>query len=195
MARPCPQGREILVGPRGGHYYLSPSGHKVYCAPPAVPPVLPMPPPIEIYLGSVEISSVTTISQSGFIDELTRMYLECFHRRADQLTFLPPSTLFVVATDSKYTNLIASAVVSYARPQQAYIFNVCTRPAYRGKGYMRTLMVALIDQVRTRYPTFTFYLDVEPGNIPAKRLYESLGFIKVRSDRQGRKIYDLMELK
>lgn len=191
MVRPYPLDREVFTGPRGGHYYLSPSGNKVYCAPP-IPPITF---PTETYLGSVEISSEATLHQSGLISELTQMYLECFHRRADQLTFLPPSTLFIVATNPEYTNLIASAVVSYIRPQQTYIFNVCTRPAYRGRGYMRTLMNALIEQVRTRHPALPFRLEVEPSNVPAKKLYESLGFVKIGDTQQGRKVYDLMELK
>lgn len=50
MAKPCPANVPILTGPRGGSYYLSPSGRKVYCVPsPAVAPavaVAPAPAPV-----------------------------------------------------------------------------------------------------------------------------------------------------
>ena len=42
MTKACPPGREVFVGPRGGHYYLTASGGKVYCTPPAVIPPAPI---------------------------------------------------------------------------------------------------------------------------------------------------------
>jgi len=220
MARVCPPDREIFVGPRGGHYYLTPSGNKVYCRSPVPTVSSPEPAvgvlarleaeqeyqpkrlgpkpsrlePIDTYLGSIEISSASTIYQTSLIGELTSMYEDCFHRRVTHLTFLPPSTLFVMASDPGYTNLIASAVVSYANPDHAYIFNVCTRSAYRGRGYMRTLLTTLIDQTQEQYPGLPIYLEVEPNNIPAKRLYESLGFEYISTVKEGRKVYEVMQL-
>ena len=41
MAKPCPANVPILTGPRGGSYYLSPSGRKVYCVPSPAPQPLP----------------------------------------------------------------------------------------------------------------------------------------------------------
>ena len=135
------------------------------------------------------------IPRSGLMSELSQMYLECFHQHANSLTFLAPSSLFVMATDPEYHHLIASAVVSYERPERFYIFNVCTRPAYRGKGYMRTLLTTLLERMREKHPTYPFYLEVEPTNSPAKKLYESFGFKKIKDTQHGRKVYDLMELK
>ena len=52
--------------------------------------------------------------------------------------------------------------------------------SYRGKGIARTLMMALLERARAEgVPALS--LSVEDGNISARGLYDSLGFVKVGS--------------
>lgn len=70
-------------------------------------------------------------------------------------------------------------VVAYAGAlfvlDEAQIANVATLPEYRGKGYARAALCALIDYAREG-ETRTMTLEVRRSNTPAISLYESLGF-------------------
>ena len=55
------------------------------------------------------------------------------------------------------------------------ITNVSVLPAFRGRGISRKMLEMLIAESKER-GTGTFTLEVRAGNIPAVRLYESLGF-------------------
>ena len=59
---------------------------------------------------------------------------------------------------------------------EGYVNNVAIDPSYRGKGYSKVLMEALIeDGLKKGVKEFT--LEVRVSNLPANRLYESLGFV------------------
>lgn len=59
---------------------------------------------------------------------------------------------------------------------EGYVNNVAIDPLYRGKGYSKVLMEALIeDGLKKGVKEFT--LEVRVSNLPANRLYESLGFV------------------
>jgi len=59
---------------------------------------------------------------------------------------------------------------------EGYINNVAIDSLYRGKGYSKVLMQALIDDGIKKGVT-EFTLEVRTSNLPANRLYESLGFV------------------
>ncbi len=74
---------------------------------------------------------------------------------------------------------------------EAHVLNVCVRPELQGRGHGRRIMQHLID-LASRLHTDTLLLEVRPSNVPAIRLYESMGFnqVGIRKDyypaRDGR---------
>jgi GNAT superfamily N-acetyltransferase len=58
----------------------------------------------------------------------------------------------------------------------AYVYDVVVAPDQRGKGYGRALML-LAERVALDFGTTRLGLHVFAGNIPAIRLYESLGYV------------------
>jgi ribosomal-protein-alanine N-acetyltransferase len=59
---------------------------------------------------------------------------------------------------------------------EGYVNNVAIDPLYRGKGCSKVLMEALMeDGLKKGVKEFT--LEVRVSNVPANRLYESLGFV------------------
>jgi ribosomal protein S18 acetylase RimI-like enzyme len=64
------------------------------------------------------------------------------------------------------------------------LWNLCTVPHKRGKGYARHLLRSLIHYIRQKEPGVSeLILLVEEGNVSAIRLYVSLGFVRVGSTR------------
>jgi ribosomal protein S18 acetylase RimI-like enzyme len=68
------------------------------------------------------------------------------------------------------------------------VANVAVHPDYRGRGIARQLMVASLDAIRKRggNPP-TAILQVERANAPARKLYDSLGFISEGAWRHWRR--------
>lgn len=58
---------------------------------------------------------------------------------------------------------------------EGYVNNVVIDPDYRGKGYSKMLMQAVIDDAK-EHGIEDLTLEVRVSNEPAVRLYESLGF-------------------
>ncbi|MBU5439141.1 GNAT family N-acetyltransferase [Tissierella sp. MSJ-40] len=48
----------------------------------------------------------------------------------------------------------------------------------QGKGYGKMAVLKLLDLIREKYGKIKFYTSIEPKNIVAEKLYESLGFKK-----------------
>jgi len=64
------------------------------------------------------------------------------------------------------------------------LWNLCTAPHKRGKGYARHLLRSLIHYIRQKESGVSeLILLVEQGNASAIRLYNSLGFVRVGSTR------------
>lgn len=49
---------------------------------------------------------------------------------------------------------------------------------FQGKGYGRIAVLKLFDLIREKYGKIKFYTSIEPENVVAEKLYESLGFEK-----------------
>ncbi|WP_042364368.1 GNAT family N-acetyltransferase [Streptacidiphilus neutrinimicus] len=62
-----------------------------------------------------------------------------------------------------------------AEPRAAWVYNVKVREAFRGRGYGRALML-LAERVTLAAGLRELALNVHAGNVPAERLYESLGY-------------------
>jgi [ribosomal protein S18]-alanine N-acetyltransferase len=61
---------------------------------------------------------------------------------------------------------------------EAHVLNVCVREEYRCRGLARKVLLYLLDRARTA-GMYEAFLEVRPSNIPAARLYRSLGFEQV----------------
>jgi ribosomal protein S18 acetylase RimI-like enzyme len=59
--------------------------------------------------------------------------------------------------------------------QRAWVYNVRVHEAFRGHGYGRALML-LAERVTLNAGLRDLALNVHAGNVPAERLYESLGY-------------------
>lgn len=49
---------------------------------------------------------------------------------------------------------------------------------YQGKGYGKKSMLKLLELIKGKYGNIKFYTSIEPENIIAEKLYESIGFKK-----------------
>ena len=49
---------------------------------------------------------------------------------------------------------------------------------YQGKGYGKKTLNKLLNHIREKYGNIEFYTSIEPDNIVAQKLYESMGFKK-----------------
>lgn len=58
---------------------------------------------------------------------------------------------------------------------ESHILNICVAPATRRQGHARALMCHLL-QIASHHGARIAYLEVRPSNVPALRLYDSLGF-------------------
>lgn len=74
-------------------------------------------------------------------------------------------------------------IVAWLVVDEAHIGNVAIATEYRRQGLARRMMTCLLDHAVERGCTFST-LEVRLSNIPAQRLYESLGFQPV-SRRKG----------
>jgi len=59
--------------------------------------------------------------------------------------------------------------------QEAHLLNIAVSPLYQGRGYARALMEKILREISNR-SVFSIFLEVRPGNEPARKLYESMGF-------------------
>ncbi len=78
-----------------------------------------------------------------------------------------------------YVCLLGDRIVGYAGMwvilDEAHITNIAIHPKFRGKNYGKRLLLFLMQQTLF-YGAEKITLEVRPSNIPAQRLYESLGF-------------------
>ena len=75
--------------------------------------------------------------------------------------------------------------------QRHYLGRLMVDRAHQGKGYGRAAMVEVIRRLRAEPGCREIALSVNPENHPARRLYESLGFVKTGEVSHGE---DVMRL-
>jgi ribosomal-protein-alanine N-acetyltransferase len=61
---------------------------------------------------------------------------------------------------------------------EAHILNVCIRDEYRSRGLARKILLYLLERARS-VGMHEAFLEVRPSNLPAARLYHSVGFEQV----------------
>ena len=90
------------------------------------------------------------------------------------LIVLPGSFAFIVEIDG----IPAGFVLTRVAADEAEILTLAVSPDYRCHGLGRALMQAAAKRAAEGGATALF-LEVDAGNIPARRLYEALGFAEV----------------
>ncbi len=81
-------------------------------------------------------------------------------------------SLWLVAVDG---DTVAGYIGSQTVLQEADVLNLAVRPEYRRQGLGHRLVEALIQQL----DAYCLTLEVRVSNLPAKSLYESMGFVQV----------------
>ena len=94
---------------------------------------------------------------------------------------------FVAEVDGKVVGYVMSRV-EYGAPnisketlvKKGHIVSIAVLEGYRRRGIGAALMKAAIEALRDKYGCKEVYLEVRVSNEPAIRLYEKLGFQKIR---------------
>jgi ribosomal-protein-alanine N-acetyltransferase len=64
--------------------------------------------------------------------------------------------------------------------KQGHVVSIAVLPEYRRRGIATALMLRAMDSMKNKYGAAEVYLEVRVSNEPAIRLYEKLGFKKVK---------------
>lgn len=84
-----------------------------------------------------------------------------------------PGEIFLLMDQKNDEPLIVSIIFTTPTVNGDYIYNVCTHPLHRSKGYMTQLLNYLISMKSN-----SLFLDVSMDNRAALELYYKLGFVK-----------------
>ena len=148
---------------------------------------------------------LATSEDTGIIDELDRMSsspTRTIHREVEKyFGSVDPSThertLIFLASVGEHIAAKAELMLAPASiydenpisPRVGYVKRVIVAPEYRKLGLARQLMQHIIQFARTELALTAIDLHVWEENVPAIRLYESLGF-----EVQHRELYFHLEL-
>lgn len=110
------------------------------------------------------------------IPQVVQLENEIFSRPWSEESFCTaidnPANLYLAA---KCGERVAGYVGIWGMPPEGEVCNVAVSPDLRGRHIGRKMMEAALGQVAKRGITRLF-LEVRASNIPAKKLYKSLGF-------------------
>jgi ribosomal-protein-alanine N-acetyltransferase len=84
----------------------------------------------------------------------------------------------VVADRAMSGNRLAGFVISRLAADQAEILSIAVAGAYRGRGLARKLLEVHLGRLAA-YGINSVFLEVDEGNVPARRLYNGLRFAQV----------------
>jgi [ribosomal protein S18]-alanine N-acetyltransferase len=84
----------------------------------------------------------------------------------------------VVADRAMAGTRLAGFVISRLAADQAEIISVAVAPRHRGRGLARKLLQVHLGRL-AGYGISSVFLEVDEGNIPARRLYAGLQFVEV----------------
>lgn len=96
------------------------------------------------------------------------------------------------------SDVVATGALQDRSPGEVRVGRVLVDPAQRGRGLGRSIMRLLINRAATRAGVTHLTLGVFERNLPARALYESLGFIVVDggvSLRVRQDIWTILEMK
>jgi len=114
------------------------------------------------------------------IEVISRIEGECFCDKAWSLEMIESDflnrSIYVVAREGVDDNVIAYLSM-LDLDVEGEVLRLAVRKQYRRRGIARKLMIYLIDYLKEKYYQKLF-LEVDNSNLPAIKLYESLGFEK-----------------
>jgi len=147
----------------------------------------------KFYIAGIDIPDPTDlfINELGYYigSELTESIIDsmddCFHL-GNNIGIFPFTNIYIITPDIERSSV---AAVSMGTPIENvdlnmqiqgayYIYNVCVPSKYRRSGLGKTVMITLMQDMIERGIN-KFVLEVDPNNISAYMLYQSLGFEKV----------------
>ena len=117
-----------------------------------------------------DVDSIMKIESSGIAHPWTRDSIEALINDENKIAmkaFLDDGSV------------LAYVGASYVL-DEAEIGNICVLPGYRGMGVGKSLLNALIDELKSR-GILTVFLEVESDNTNAIALYEKAGFTRYNS--------------
>lgn len=113
------------------------------------------------------------------LDRIYEIELKCFPRDAypksllSYYLFLAGDTSFVIEVDGRVVGYI---IVLIRWGNLGHILSLAIDPEYRGRGLGRLLLKEAIERIKREKEVKVFRLEVRASNVPAIRLYKSLGF-------------------
>jgi len=143
----------------------------------------------------IHVLSLRKILNREIINNMIKIFTECFPNGANTGIFLPSNIYFISSTDDPMniiTILFASQVPS-KYPKTYLITTVCTDINERGQGLAKSLLIAMLNDLINQ-GIFHFVLDVSPDNKTAYNIYTSLGFTKIGTSLHDNKILDVLSL-
>lgn len=123
-------------------------------------------------LAARHLDQVLAIEQASFSQPWRRQLFEA--------EIVYPKALCLAAVFSP-GEVLAGYLVLWVVLDEAQIQNIAVNPGLRGLGVGRALLVRGLELAQSRGATWAS-LEVRPSNLPARRLYASLGFVE-----QGRR--------
>jgi len=113
------------------------------------------------------------------------MMLPCFPNMGElRQTFFDNRYVAWITDGEEMVSVCTVTGVTTLWGTEMTLWNLCTVPHKRGKGYARLLLRSLIHYIRQKeHGVSELILLVEQGNASAIRLYSSLGFVRVGSTR------------
>jgi len=113
------------------------------------------------------------------LDRIYEIELKCFPRDAypksllSYYLFLAGDTSFVIEVNGRVVGYI---IVLIRWRNLGHILSLAIDPKYRGRGLGRLLLKEAIERIKREKEIKVFRLEVRASNVPAIRLYRSLGF-------------------
>ena len=105
-------------------------------------------------------------SARSFVEEMNRMHSHLLTARE------------AVPEGACSSGMLLGYICFWCVSRDVEILNVAVRPSRRGLGIAKALMARALREGKRRGADVAF-LEVRPGNLPARMLYERLGFRKV----------------
>jgi ribosomal protein S18 acetylase RimI-like enzyme len=87
--------------------------------------------------------------------------------------------LFVICWDGKQLVGNSEARKEKFKSRHNAIFGLAVQKRYRGKGIGEKLLKMAIREAKVRFKAKYLWLDHADGNVPARNLYEKVGFLEV----------------
>lgn len=127
---------------------------------------------------------------SADVPRLTRLWMDCFGDTEDYVNLyfahsFRADRVFVLREPEVAAMLLSFPVSFIAEDGEAqegaYLYAVCTDPAWRGRGLCRALMTQAEDVLRTRGCAFTC---LKPGTSALRKMYARMGYRDAFSNRE-----------